>query len=58
MLCVNYGRWIHGRCAVVNSVTSIFSGNLACRKCEGINGEVVEQEELLSNEVEIVYISR
>ena len=51
VLCVQYGKWIHGRCAGLKSVTEKFSGNFTCRKCEGNIGEAVEQEERLCDEV-------
>ena len=33
VLCVQCGKWIHGRCAEVKRVTTKFSRNFACRKC-------------------------
>ena len=44
LLCVQCGRWIHGRCAGVKIVTA---RNFSCRKCEGNIGEAAEQEERL-----------
>ena len=41
VLCVQCGKWIHGRCAEVKRVTPKFT----CRKCERNIGEAVEQEE-------------
>ena len=35
VLCVQCGKWIHGRCAGVNMVTPKLSRNFTCRKCEG-----------------------
>ena len=43
VLCLQYGKWIHGRCAGMKMVTVKFSGNFTCRKCEGNIGEAVEQ---------------
>ena len=45
VLCVQCGRWIHGRCVRVKRVTPKFSRNFACRKCKWDIGEAVEQEE-------------
>ena len=33
VLCVQCGRWIHGRCARVNMVTTKCSRSCTCRKC-------------------------
>ena len=54
VLCLQCGKWIHGRCASVKRVTPKFNRNLACRICEGNIGESVEQEEKLCGEVETV----
>ena len=56
VLCVQCGKWIHGRRAGVKRVTPKFSRNHICRKCEGNIGEVVEQEERLCDEVETVQV--
>ena len=42
VLCLQCGKWIHGRCAVVKSVNTKFSRNISCRKCEGNIWEAVE----------------
>ena len=55
VLCVQCGKWIHGRCAGVKRVTPMFSRNFTCRKCEGNIGESVEQEEKLCDDVETVW---
>ena len=47
VLCEQYGKWIHSRCAGVKIVTAKFSGNITCRKCEGNIGEAMEQEEVM-----------
>ena len=54
VLCLQCGKWIHGRCAGVKRVTPSISRNFACRKCEGNIGVAVEQEEKLCDEVETV----
>ena len=54
VLCVQSGKWIHGRCAGVKMVTPKFSSSLTCRKCEGNIGEAVDQEGKLCDEVETV----
>ena len=54
VLRVQCGKWINGRCAVVQMVTPKFSRNITCRKGEGNIGEVVQQEEKLCDEVETV----
>ena len=54
VLCLQCGKWIHGRCVGVMRVTQKYSRNFACRKCEGNVGEAVEQEEKLCDEVETV----
>ena len=46
-LFLQWGKWIHGRCAEVKRVTPKFSRNLTCRKCEGTIGETVVQEEVM-----------
>ena len=53
VLCLKCGKWIHGRCAGMNSVTPKYQRYFKCRICEGNIGEVVEQEEKLC-EVETV----
>ena len=53
-LCVQCGKWIHGRCAGVRRVTPKFKRNSTCRKCKGNIGEAMEQEEKLCDEVETV----
>ena len=50
-LCVQCGKWIHGRCACAKMVTPKSYINPTCGKCEENNGEVVEQEEMLCDEV-------
>ena len=52
VLCLQCGKWIHGRCAGVKMVTQAFSRYFAYRKCEGNIGEAVEQEVKLCDEVE------
>ena len=52
VLCVQCGKWIHGRFAGVKRVTPKFSRNFTCIKCEGNIGETVGQEETLCDEVE------
>ena len=54
VLCVQCGKWIHGRCAGVVRVTPMFSQSFTCSKCEGNIGEVLEQGETLCDEVQIV----
>ena len=54
VLCVQCGKWIRGRCAGVKRVTSMFSRNFTCRKCEGNIGDALEQEERLCDEMETV----
>ena len=54
ILCLQYCKWIHGRCAGVKSVTPKFSNNFTSRKCEGNIGEAVEQEETLCDEMQII----
>ena len=45
VLCLQCGKWIHGRCAGVKMMTSILKKNFACRKCERNIKEAVEQDE-------------
>ena len=54
VLCLQCGKWTHGRCAGMSSVTTKLSRNFACRKCDGNIGEAVKQEETLCDEVETV----
>ena len=59
-LCLQCGKWIHGRYVRVKRMTPKIARNFTCRKCEGNIGEAVEQEKTLCNEVETVrgiYIS-
>ena len=35
VLCVQCGKWIHGRCAGVKRVTPMFQRSFKCQKCEG-----------------------
>ena len=44
VLCVQCGKWIHGISAGVMRMTPKFSRNLACRKCEGNIGLVLEHK--------------
>ena len=44
VLCLQCGKWIHGRSAVMNRVPQKSKRNFTCRKCEGNIGEAVEQE--------------
>ena len=43
VLCVQCGKWIHGRCAGVKIVTTKFLINFAYMKCEGNIVEALEQ---------------
>ena len=52
VLCVQCGRWIHGRCAGVKWVNPMFSRNFVCRKCEGNIAEAAELKEKLCSKVE------
>ena len=54
VLCLQCGKWIHGRFAEMKWVTPKFSRDCACGKCERNIGEAVEQEEKLCDEVETV----
>ena len=54
VLCLQCGKWIHGRCAGVKIVTPKFSRNFPCRKCQGNIGEAVEHEERLCDVVETI----
>ena len=52
ILCVQCGKWIHGRCVGVKRVIPKFSRNIKCKKCEWNIGEAVEQGVKLRDEVE------
>ena len=54
VVCLQCGKWIHGRCTGVKRVTPMFSRNYTCRKCEENTGEAVKQEVKLCDEVETV----
>ena len=54
VLCIQCGRWIHGRCARVKRVTPMFCTKFTCRKCEGNIGEAVEHEEKLCDQLKTV----
>ena len=54
VLCVQCGKWIHGRCTRAKRVTPNSKKKFLCRKCEGNIGEAVEHEETLFDEVETV----
>ena len=54
VLCVQCGKWIHGRWSGVNRVTAKSPRNLKCKKCKGNIGEAVEQKEMLCDEVKTV----
>ena len=47
VLCLQCGKWIHGRCAGLKMVNVKFYRNFTCRQCEGNIREAVEQEEKL-----------
>ena len=51
VLCVQSGRWIHGRCTGVKWGTPMFSMNFTCSKYEGNVGEALELNETLCDEV-------
>ena len=53
-LCLQCGKWIHGRCAEMKMVIPMFSRNIIYKKCEGNIGEAMEQEVKLCDEVETV----
>ena len=44
VLCVQCGRWIHGRCAGLKRMTPNIPTNFTCKKCERNIGEALEQE--------------
>ena len=54
VLCIQCGKWILGRCAGVNRVSTMFSGNFTCRKCGGNIGVAVKQEETSCDDVQTV----
>ena len=54
VLCLQCGKWIHGRCAGVKSIIPKFSRHFTCRKCEGNIEEAVEQEEKLFDKMKTV----
>ena len=54
VLCVQCGKWTHGRCVREKRVTAKFSRKLACRKCKWNVGEAVEQEKRLCDEVQTI----
>ena len=54
VLCLQCGKWIHGRCAGMKRATPKSSRNITCRTCEENVGEAVVQEEKLCDEVETV----
>ena len=43
-LCVQCGKWSHGKCAGVKRVPPKFYRKFKCRKCDGNIGEAVEKE--------------
>ena len=47
VLCVQCGKWIHGRCDEVKGVTAMFYRNFACRKYEGNTSEAMERKKML-----------
>ena len=53
-MCLQCGKWIHGRCDGEKRVTPKFEITFTCSKCEGNIGEAVEQEVRLCDEVETV----
>ena len=54
VMCLQCGRWIHGKYAIGKRVTPKLSGNFACSKYKENIGEAVDQEEKLCDEVETV----
>ena len=52
VMCLQCGKWIHGRCAKMKGVIPKLSKKFICGKCEGNVGEAVEQEDKLCDEVE------
>ena len=55
VLCVQCGKWIHGRCAGMKMATAKSSRNATCRKCEWNIREAVVQKERIYDEVETVW---
>ena len=45
VFCLQCGRWVHGRCAVVKWVTANVSKNIACRTFAWNIGKAAEQVE-------------
>ena len=46
---------VHGRCARVKRVSTKFTRNFACKKCEWNIGEAMEQEKKLCDQVETAW---
>ena len=51
VLCVQYDKWIHSRCAGVKSVTTNCQKNFTCIKCKGNNREAKEPEQKLCDKM-------
>ena len=54
VICVNCGKWVHGRCARMKRVTPSLAESFVCEKCKNISKGVVEPEEKLCDAVETV----
>ena len=54
VLCVNCGKWIHGRCAKVKRVSSRLGRDFVCGRCKKQADRLAEPVEELCKEVETV----
>ena len=53
-LCVKCGKWIHGRCAKVKSMTPRLGKASVCGRCNQVDDGLVELVEELCEEVKTV----
>ena len=57
MLCINFGKWVHGRCANLKIVTLTLAADFICERCviaiKGVPKSVAELT--FYEQVELVY---
>ena len=48
VMCIKCGKWVHGRCAKMKSVTSTLAKGFVCKLCADTNEGIVQPGEEIS----------
>ena len=48
VMCTKCGKWVYGRCAKMNRVTSTLAKGFVCKVCVDTKEEIVEPDEEIS----------